>query len=270
MIFVVTALHAEARPLLEHFGLEGSDAAAPFRTYRSSEMLLVVSGVGRVACAAATAYAFAHAGEPRDRPWINVGIAGHRTWPVGACRLARKISEASSDRTWYPSLVFDPGIPTADVVTVDRPESRFEGHALYDMEASAFFAVASRVAPVELIQVLKVVSDNRSEPAEGLKPADLSRLVRNRIEEIASLIAGTASLADSVASRTTRVPDPAAWMGERRFTVSQRRRLEELLRRLTVVEEGAELRPDGFETAVSAAELLRNLEERLESRGAGF
>lgn len=271
MTFLVTALQSEARPLVDFFHLEGSDAASPFRSYRNGELTLVVSGVGRVASAAATAHAFARAGEPRNRPWLNVGIAGHRSAEVGSCWLANKVFDPSNERAWYPSLVFDSRLPTAEVVTVDRPESRFERDALYDMEASAFFAIASRFAPVELVQVVKIVSDNRGAPASGLEPAEVSRLIGAHVETIAALVEQTRGLADELAGRLVNVPvELESWIGDRHVTVSQRRKLSDVLRRLAVLEGDAGPSPGEFSGAEDARELLLALEERLEQGGVGF
>ena len=271
MIFLITALQSEARPLVDFFHLGGSDASSPFRTYRNGELTLVVSGVGRIASAAATAYAFARAGEPRNRPWLNVGIAGHPSAEVGSCWLANKIFDPSNGRAWYPSLVFDSRLPTAEVVTVDRPESRFEREALYDMEAAAFFAIASRFAPVELVQVLKVVSDNREAPASGLEPAEVSRLIGARVETIAALVKQTRGLADELAGRLVNVPlDLEPWIGDRHVTVSQRRKLSDLLRRLAVLEGEVGPSPGEFSGAEDARDLLLALEERLERQGVAF
>lgn len=270
MTFLVTALQSEARPLIERFELRGTDASSPFRVYRGDEVLLVVSGVGRIASAAATAYAFAREGEPKERPWVNVGIAGHASAAVGSAWLARKISEAASERSWFPSLVFEAGIATAEVVTVDRPESRFERDALYDMEASAFFATAARFTPVELVQVFKVVSDTRSAPAENLTAAQVSRLIEQRVEEVAELIRSTRELAAILADRRAESLDPATWIGGRHFTLSQRRQLVDLVRRLEVLE-GQSIAPGPDERrAPDARSVLRSLEARLERQGVGF
>lgn len=267
MTFLVTALQSEARPLVRFFGLRGTDAPAPYRMYRSKEITLVVSGVGRIASAAATAYVFAQAGDPRNRPWINVGIAGHATAEIGSAWLAHKISTEGGRRAWYPSLVFDPGVPTAEVVTVDDPESQFERDAIYDMEASAFFAIASRFALVELVQVVKVVSDNRQTPASRLTPADVSKLIGKRTGVIADLVEKTRSLVDRIAEPTI---DPQPWTEGRHFTVSESRRLLDLLRRLTLVEGEATLSPADYAQAGEARGLLLALEGRLRELGAAF
>lgn len=270
MTFLVAALPSEAKPLVEFFGLRLADSGSPFRVYGGNGLTLIVSGVGRAASAAATAYAFARAGEPRGRAWINVGIAGHRDAEIGSCWLATKIREPSSDRSWYPGLAFSAGIPGAEVVTVDRPEGLFERAALYDMEASAFFATASRFSPVELIQVFKVVSDNRDQPARGLDAAKVSRLIAERTEELAGLVRRIGELEADLTGRSVESPDLAPWLGERHFTFSQRRQLGELLRRLEVLEGEPVEACAAALGAPDARALLRSLEERLRRQGVGF
>lgn len=267
MTFLVTALQAEARPLVELFGLKGSDRPSPFRMYHGEELSLVITGVGRVASAAAVGYAFAACGERRDRPWINVGIAGHAEAEVGTAWLAHKISDKATGRTWYPSLVFEPPAATAEVVTVDRVESRFEDDALYDMEASGFAAVASRMAVVELIQVLKIVSDNLDAPASELDGERVSTLVAARSAEIAQLVSATRDLA----ARLRVVPvELEPWIEGRRFSVSQRRKLKSLLSRLSVLESGNGVPPSELENCRSASGLLAALEQRLRDHGASY
>ena len=69
----VVALRAEARPLIDRYRLEPADDGA-FRCFHGSGRSLVISGVGKVAAAAATACLHE---KPLD-VWVNVGIAGHR------------------------------------------------------------------------------------------------------------------------------------------------------------------------------------------------
>lgn len=266
MTFIVVALQSEAKPLVRHFGLAGSDSPAPYRIYRGAKATLVVSGVGRVACAAACAYAFASEGETRGRPWINVGIAGHPHAPLGSGWLAHKIVDRSTERAWYPSLVFDPPVPTSDLVTVDRPELELRDEALHDMEAAAFFATASRFSPVELLQVFKVVSDTRDEPASRLDRAQIARLVESRLEEIDRVVSETEALAGRIARSIVDLDD---WTDGRRFTVSQRRRLADLLQRLEVVE-GAPVDASQLEAVAAADQVLTALDRRLREAGVGY
>ena len=54
MINILTALPCEAKPLIHHYRLNGRQVHG-FRIYENSDMRLIVSGIGKVAAAAACA-----------------------------------------------------------------------------------------------------------------------------------------------------------------------------------------------------------------------
>ena len=258
---LVVALQAEARPLLSHFGLRGTGGSGPFRLYTADGLELVVSGVGKVAAAAATAYLAASAGG-RQRAWLNLGICGASGHSRGTALLAHKVEDAATGRSWYPPLVFDPPCATVTVRTVDRPQTTLEGETAFEMEASGFYETAARFATAELVHVLKVVSDNG--------PADLAKLSAGRISEwiegavpvVEALVSAVDSIASELASRRAAPATLQAFQDRWRFTVTERRRLERLLRRLEVVDPAGRREPRTFEGA-SRREVLDGLEERL-------
>ena len=55
MLYLVVALAAEARPLLASYRLQGL-SGHPYRICAGEQTHLIVSGIGKVAAAAATAY----------------------------------------------------------------------------------------------------------------------------------------------------------------------------------------------------------------------
>ncbi|MFQ5351318.1 MAG: hypothetical protein ACE5EG_12825, partial [Thermoanaerobaculia bacterium] len=183
MIRLVVALPAEARPLIRRFGLEWVDDGE-LTVWRAERISLVVSGVGRKAAVAAVATLAAGEG-PRECAWLNVGIAGHRTLAVGEVVLAHKVVDAGGGRAWYPPLVFEPPCGTATVTTVDRPETGYPKETVYEMEAAGFCSAAARFSSAELIQVVKVISDNAAAPPERLTARRVEELIEGATETIA-------------------------------------------------------------------------------------
>ena len=57
-------------------------------------------------------------------------------------------------------ILFKPGCPSEHLISVDKMNEPYPNNAAVDMEASAFFAVATRYTKAELVQSVKVVSDN--------------------------------------------------------------------------------------------------------------
>ena len=188
MIHLVVALQAEAGPLIAHYGLERVPDTASFPVYSGSDVHLVVSGVGKEAAAGATSYLHHHVGEPRIGLWLNVGIAGHRSHPVGHAVLADRVLDQSSGRAWEPTPPVDSPCESGTVCTVDDVEARFADAALYDMEAAGFYATAVHLAPPELVQVLKIVSDNRRTGTLCVSARQVQNLVEENLSRIDHLV----------------------------------------------------------------------------------
>jgi hypothetical protein len=191
----------------------------------------VVSGVGRLAAAAATAYLEAFLGETGDRPWLNVGVAGHSRLPLGTPVLAHKISSRDRSDRWYPGLLVDWSGESAEVCTVSSPDTDYPGDCLYDMEAAGFYAMACRFSSVELVHCFKVVSDNASAPVCDLTPERAATVVAEAIPSLESLLSGLLRL--EAETRVMREAPAGFDEALRRwhFTVSQGHRLRRALRR---------------------------------------
>lgn len=195
MTHLVVALAAEARPLVAHYSLQEVFDGSPFRVFEGEAMRLIISGVGKTAAASAVAYLFALTGQPRHRAWLNVGIAGHATRPVGDPLLANKITDQASGRSWLLPSAFEPPCDCGEIRTVDRPESEYLSDAAYDMEAAGFFDMASRLVTPELVQVLKVVSDNRDQGPEGVSARAVEAVIQSRLETVDRVAAACNELA---------------------------------------------------------------------------
>lgn len=260
---IVTALVAEARPLVRRFGLEPSPpggAGSRFRRFRGDDLELIVSGVGSTASAAAVADLGGGAGR-RPRGWLNVGIAGHRDAPLATPRLASKVIEARTGRAWYPPLAFDAPCAGGAVCTVDGVAREFTDDACYEMEAAGFYAAALRFATAEAIQVLKVVSDNRETPPERLTGAAVETLIEAAMPVVEALVEAVAAVARALEARSAPPGGLDEFRRRWRFTVTQGRQLERLLRRLAAL--GKPAAPDAFAGAASAAAVLAELRRRI-------
>lgn len=249
MTHFVVALSCEARPLLRHYGMEHDLASSGYRLFRSADDDLIVSGVGKTAAAGATAW-LAAATANRDAPWINVGIAGHRSLARGEGLVAHRIVDDGTGRSWYPPRLFSGNYASSAVISVDKVEDRFEREAAYEMEAAGFWPTANRFATAELVQCYKVVSDGLQCPARELTAEVIEELVESRVDEIERL-------ATDLRDLHTQLPeisiDLEPFLSRWRLSVSQQRQLASLLRRWSA------LRPTAVEAGLSD-ELVECLE----------
>lgn len=268
----VVALMPEAQVVIDSFQLRHIETKSRiFPVYESGDgaVRLVVSGIGKVNAAAATAVlaSTADAGH-RGGGWINFGIAGCSESRYGECLLASKVTDEGTGRAWYPVATwrkrFD--LPRISLTTVDRPvfdHAAVDG--IVEMEAAGFFPIALRQSSVELTQVVKVVSDDPSHPV-----AQLNR------ETVASLCAKAwptleiwlSAFREILAQESGLAADPKGfirWMTCGRFTVTQQHQLKRLLQEWEALTDRAAPEPSVSADASSALRFLRNcLAERRE------
>ncbi len=185
---MLVALPAEARPLRRHFGLLRDNRCTALPLYRRDRLALAISGPGIGPAHGATVAARAWLGPGPRSAWLNIGIAGHRSHPVGSAILAREVRDHRDVRHWIvpppPAWSGETGL----LITVPRPETRYPARALYDMEGVGFFAAAREFAPPQRVQALKIVSDNRAHPPDGLDGRRVSRLIEAQLERVGQLI----------------------------------------------------------------------------------
>jgi len=197
-INLVAALPAEAHSIVSRFDLERVPGNRVFPLYRRRQIRLIVCSPGKINAAIATAYLGALGDRTKESVWVNIGVAGHGDRQIGEVRTADSITDAGSGRCWYPVRTPDGLFPSDPLVTLDRPDLTYKRGTMVDMEASGFYAAACRFAPVECVQVLKVIADNRSETAHGLSAQKVRRLVEGTLDILEELIA---CLMESAGSR---------------------------------------------------------------------
>jgi hypothetical protein len=264
MIRIVTALPAEARPLLRHFGLRARTPQGMFPVFEGEDMALVVCGAGKASAAAAVAHLHGVTGGRADRVWLNLGVAGHPTHRPGEALLAHSIRDMATGRRWYPPQIIGASCPGAQLVSVDVPETRYPEDALYDMEAAGFYPTATRCATGELVQCLKIVSDNRQAPPGGLDAQAVEVLVAGQLDLIARLLASLGALAREGLGRDGLADCVGGFIEHWRFSVSQRHRLERVLRRHAALAPGQEISWREYRVLRRARQVLTALEHRVQ------
>jgi hypothetical protein len=265
-VHLVVALDAEAKPLISWFGLKRQQPDRGFPVFRHAHIALIVGGPGKANAAAATAHLHAACGFPRNALWLNVGVAGNPGLAVGTTRVAHAITDVSTGRSWFPPLAVTPPWPSERLVTVDRPDLTYDADEVVDMEATGFYATACRFSTSELVQVVKIISDNREHPADRLKPGDLTALVGRQLDALDLFLHRLGRLSNELAE-----VDPAdqsrlePYLLRWRFTASQQRQLAEQLRRWNA-QSAAPPWPRGIEAVTSATDAIRFLAELCDRR----
>lgn len=232
-VYIFTALPCEAKPLISHFKLKKETSIAPFAVYTRGSMVLTVSGVGKAAMAAAVAYTFALFPTDSLAVMLNVGVAGHKDYELGALFAAEKIIDDDRRKSYYPAIVTDLPCLTQSITTVSQAQLHYKTESLYDMEASAFYETAVRFSSSELIQSLKVISDNENNAIEQITPARVSAWIQAQVGEIEICIKNLQAINSE--HKTLMLDEYPQIIQQWRFSGHEKLQLKRLLNRWKVL-----------------------------------
>ncbi|MGR9115157.1 MAG: hypothetical protein ACU85E_05275 [Gammaproteobacteria bacterium] len=261
-VFIYTALACEAKPLVARYHLKKESRLQPFAVYRNGNICLTVTGLGKTAMAAGVAYTqaiYAGTGQPI---LINLGVAGQQTQAIGKPFIVHKIIDAETGKRFYPVPAFAFPCASAAIMTASKPQLDYDHAHLCDMEASAFYETASRFTTGELIQCLKVVSDNQTVPAIGLDAKQVTDLIARNLGVLDSLVSEMNRLARQIhPGQSDDCFDRL--VGLYRFTVSEQSQLKNLLLKWQALTEHRPLKFDSGDMK-NGKDILRWLEQQID------
>lgn len=216
MIYVMMALYQEAHGLIRELELKKNTAYAPFEVFdnESAGIRLVVTGVGEIAAAAATAAVCARDGadaadflvnigccaaggcEPADRD-MDSGYGAAHAAQTGDLYVCHKITEQATGKTFYPDILYRHPWKERELVTGMQPLQRAAAHgALYDMEAAAVYQAGIRFFSPDRMLFLKVVSDSGVAGQERMTAETLAGLLEQHVKAVAGFLANLWKAAD--------------------------------------------------------------------------
>ena len=221
MIYVMMALYQEAHGLIRELELKKNTAYAPFEVFdnESAGIRLVVTGVGEIAAAAATAAVCARDGAEAADLLINIGCCAAAEGATGGCEPAdrdmdsgygeanaaqigdlyvcHKITEQATGKTFYPDILYRHPWKERELVTGMQPLQRAAAHgALYDMEAAAVYQAGIRFFSPDRMLFLKVVSDFGIAGQERMTAEALTGLLEQHVKEVAAFLTNLREAAD--------------------------------------------------------------------------
>lgn len=238
MITILTALMFEAAPLIRHFGLKKDLGRKDFPVFRHADILLAVSGVGKVQAAMAAA-ALLSANPPTGQDLLlNIGFCGIKTpqardnsapaggspgpaVPAGTILSVWKVTDMDTGRDLYPDVYHGLDLPAAalechSIVQTVPPDFRpvpstapdgppFPPQIIaIDMESAGIMAAARIWLAPHQVVLLKIVSDQ-------LDPDGQARTTANKARLDGLMTASLAVIDQVIASwQTWTATDPSA------------------------------------------------------------
>ncbi|WP_345976490.1 hypothetical protein [Sulfurimonas sp. HSL3-7] len=168
MLYIVTALSAEARPIIDHFRLKKVENALPYPLFSAENVRLLVMQVGYENALMAASSLFGHERPKEDDLLLNVGICAAPTrYTLGTPLVAHKITH--KEHAYYPDMLLNHPFEEVELHTLEGAKDSEHAHPV-DMEAHAVFKAASRFMQSHQMLFVKVVSDH-FEPERVTKEA---------------------------------------------------------------------------------------------------
>lgn len=163
MIYIFSAFYAEAKNIIDHYGLkkEKSPETVRFDVFANDSIRLVITGVGEINAAAAVSNIGGACGISPDDEILNVGCgAGFSNETcLGSIFLGNKLTEQMTGRTFYPDMLMKTNLMECEIVTVTRVLNEGRDSVVYDMEAAAVYQAAAFFVGPHRMHFIKLVSD---------------------------------------------------------------------------------------------------------------
>lgn len=223
MIYLIAALDAEARPLIEYYRLK-RDHTLPYKVYTRNDLLLLVTQPGKLNAMMATSALLGRHLPARGDILINVGICGApETFSLGEPLLIHQIINGT--RRLYPDILYPHPLRESPLFCLDEPAEKPHPCPV-DMESAGVFSAAARFFPLHRLAFFKIVSDH-FDPLSVIKEGVID-LVRSRIPELERLIE---SLKGMPGDEPLFTPDEETVIRDLKelFTAAQGMRLEDAL-----------------------------------------
>jgi adenosylhomocysteine nucleosidase len=183
MLIWVCAMHCEAKPVIDFYRLKKSHDDNAFDLYRGDNMACIISGIGKLASAAASAWIAARHDHVASIAWVNLGIAGAATHEPGTIFTLNQVIDADTGQRYYPAPGAGSRLPGCACLTLSQPSEDYHENTLFDMEASGFMHAVLRFSSAELTQSIKIVSDNHRYQTGKDRPR-ISALIQQHIEAL--------------------------------------------------------------------------------------
>ena len=232
----VTALRAEATPLIDAFNMKIVENKSLFPIYANEEKghALVISGIGSIKSAAAATFLKNHLKINDHSAWINFGIAGFFKGPIGDMYQANKVVSKESGAAFFPGLRLSKLIPAAILFTVSKPENGYKEKVLYDMEAAGFCEMAPSFSCNELTYVIKIVSDTPSASSSLITKHLVRELIEKQLSKISDILAEIEILVEEEKKRLS-IPNEVIEFEKRfKFTETNKYKFREIYRKWKV------------------------------------
>lgn len=202
MVFIVTALMLEASPLIEYFNLKKDMTINNYEVYKSQDIALIISGVGKIKAAMAAVYLLSTFNCKKDDILINIGFCGTNSlkYNLGEPIIINKVKDIDTGRDYYPDIYYGKNIKKAALLCSSKlmfkEDYKEDNISLVDMESCGIMEAGQKFLYSHNTVILKIISDFLN--PKNLDKEILKGYIKNNISLIDEIIYELKSLNNSL------------------------------------------------------------------------
>ena len=192
---LIFATLEEANPLINKLKIN-QVFEKPFKVFKNNELIVIISGIGKIRATAACAYAIGEFGKSNEYEILNIGAAGslNSSFSIGDIRTIEMVADCTE--THVKSKIKTPTIQglksatllTSDVTILSLDTRKNLSHygELVDMEG---FAIAKTAAIFgKKVSFLKIVSDTPENTSKNEIIKNIQSVSQLLVDEIVEFI----------------------------------------------------------------------------------
>ena len=225
---------------------------------------LVLSGVGKELSAKATSCLSERFPQP-NQAWLNFGLAGHGTLALGTAFLANRVLDDGDENAFYPTQLLDHDFRILSPADLLLSRLRLPRSRLVMIWKRPLFAREHPLSSIrELIQVVKIVSDNPNHPVGSFDRSSVGALIEGALPTILPLVDQLEELAHKIAPSPDLTELVDSGLAHHPFSETQRHQLRKLLTHAHTLGFPGEDALEAVTGAKSARQAISELRESME------
>ena len=188
-ILFITALQAEAQPLILFYQLEKKQLNKKLFYFQKGEIVCLTTGVGAKNVRKRLSV-FLEKMDNNNTILINVGIAGGNSdhTEIGEMFLVNQIMDEENNKVYDLQMSLNTGLQELPLTTVNAGviNGGKSYNGLVDMEAAVIIETAIQFLPIQRMVFLKIVSDHMDKIID--RPEQVILFITNQLPEINRII----------------------------------------------------------------------------------
>ena len=161
MIHFIVATSSESKLIIKKLKLKKIKPSSGFDFFYNDNFSITITGLGKINSALGVAHTFFKFKGLSNNIWINIGLAGHKYLKVGDICTINKITDNETKKIFFP-FVNKFKMQNQECLSVGIQRKSYSSK-VYDMESFGFYQSACKYSSKELLQIVKIISDNQFE-----------------------------------------------------------------------------------------------------------